>query len=73
MSTTEQVYDFIVDFRRQHQVSPTVREVAAGVGISSTSVVAYHLDKLLEDGRLQRTVPGPRPTRSLVPVEVQRV
>lgn len=70
MSTTDRVYDYIVAFRACHQVSPTVREVAAGVGLSSTSAVAHHLTKLMEEGRLKRTVPG-RPTRSYVPVEVR--
>lgn len=71
MSTTDQVLDFIVQFRARHQVSPTVREVQTGVGISSTSVVSYHLGKLIDQGKLERTVPG-RPTRSLVPTEVRR-
>lgn len=71
MTTTEAVYEFVCSFRAAHEVSPTVREVASGVGISSTSVVAYHLEKLVDDGKLRRSLPG-RSTRSLVPVEVRR-
>lgn len=80
-SRTDRVLEFIRDFRAQRQVSPTIREIGRGVGISSTSVVNYHVDKLLVDGRLRRAVPGRAP-RSLVPsglepfraesVEVQR-
>lgn len=34
--------------------SPTIREICNAVGISSTSVVAYHLNRLARDGEVRR-------------------
>lgn len=33
---------------------PTIREIGRAVGISSTSVVNYHLRKLIRDGEIRR-------------------
>lgn len=38
----------------QHGYPPTIREIGKAVGISSTSVVNYHLNKLKEQGLLER-------------------
>lgn len=37
--------------------SPTIREIGDAVGISSTSVVNYHLARLIRDGEIRR-IPG---------------
>jgi hypothetical protein len=53
--TREKIYDFIIVFKRQHDgISPTLREIAANTGISSTAVVSYHIDKLIIEGRLEK-------------------
>lgn len=46
----------ILDFIRNypHQYSPSIREIAAGVGLSSTSTVHHHLVKLEEKGYIVR-------------------
>lgn len=70
-SRSEEVYQFVVEFRAQHRVSPTMREIARGVGLSSTSVVDYHVQRLIADGRLEQTLPGR--SRALLPTEVRHV
>ena len=50
----EQMIDFIQDFQDEHGYPPTIREIGAAVGISSTSVVNYNLEKLEEQGRIER-------------------
>lgn len=43
--------------RRQIQTGapvPTIREIGDEVGIKSTSVVNYHLNRLVEDGKIKR-------------------
>lgn len=65
-SRTARILEFIRDFRAQYQVSPSVREIGRGVGISSTSVVNYHVGKLVADGQLLRAV-GQGAPRNLVP------
>lgn len=46
----------MLDFIREypHQYSPTVREIGIGVGLSSSSSVQHHLDKLEERGHIER-------------------
>lgn len=51
----EAVFEFIIAFKKSHDGnSPTVREIAEGCGISSTSVVTYYLGRLEEEGRITR-------------------
>ncbi len=49
----------IINFIREHQAErhfpPTVREIGNAVGISSTSVVDYHLKAIERAGRIRRT------------------
>ena len=45
------IFDFIVGYKsRNDGNSPTIREIADGCGISSTSVVSYNLLKLAGEG-----------------------
>ena len=41
-----QILEFIVKFTAEHDYPPTIREIGTNVGISSTSVVNYNLNKL---------------------------
>lgn len=40
------IHTFITEYRQAHAYGPSIRDIAAAVGISSTSQVAYHLDAL---------------------------
>ncbi|MBI3733429.1 MAG: transcriptional repressor LexA [Chloroflexi bacterium] len=46
---------FIREFSRQNGYPPTIREIGKEVGISSTSVVNYNLNKLEKNGLLDRS------------------
>lgn len=48
------VLEFIRDFVARNPYPPTIREIGAGCGISSTSVVDYHLSLLEAEGYLTR-------------------
>ena len=51
----EQVFIYIIDYcRKSSGVPPTVREIQRQLNISSTSMVAFYLDKLAADGRIER-------------------
>lgn len=53
--TQKLVYEFIVAHKRKHDGnSPTIREIQKGCGISSSSVVSYHLQRLEEKGKIRR-------------------
>lgn len=58
---SEAIFAFIVRHKLEHDgVAPTVREILGAVGISSTSVVCYHLALLEEAGRIRRMEGEPR-------------
>ncbi len=66
--------DFILRFREDNGYSPSIREIAAGLGLASTSTVKSMLDKLTAKGELSmisgkaRSVTAPEPACSGVPV-----
>jgi SOS-response transcriptional repressor LexA len=64
--TRERVFSFIVDYKADSGgASPSVREIVRALGLSSTSIVNYHVKALEADGRLVReghhlSIPGER-------------
>jgi len=50
----QRILEFIRQFIKEHDYPPTIREIGAAVGISSTSVVNYHLNVLQERGYIVR-------------------
>lgn len=51
----ENVYSFIKSFSAKHGYPPSVREICAGLKISSTASAYYYLKKLEKDGRLTKS------------------
>ncbi len=51
------VLNFIEDFVEERGLSPTYREIMAGLDLTSVSAVAEHVDNLVEKGVLKKT-PG---------------
>lgn len=60
----QRILDFVHDHLAQHGRSPTIREIAAATGTSSTSVVAYNL-RILERRGLLLASAGNRDFRGL--------
>lgn len=58
--------DFIISFIEQKGYSPSYREIANGLKLSSVATVAQHVDTLVEKGFLEK---GSNSARSLIPVE----
>ena len=50
----ERIISFVAAFVRDKGYPPTIRDIAAGCGLSSTSVVAYNLSKLQQAGYIRR-------------------
>jgi len=50
----QRMYDFIRKFFQENQYPPTIREIGEAADISSTSVVNYNLNKLVEAGLIER-------------------
>ena len=51
------VLDFLQDFTEEKGYSPSYREIQAGLGLSSVSAVAEHIDNMVEKGIVKK-VPG---------------
>ena len=56
------VLEFLQDFTEEKGYSPSYREIQAGLGLSSVSAVAEHIDNLVEKGVLKK---APGAARSL--------
>ena len=54
--------NFVQDFTEEKGYSPSYREIMAGMGLSSVSAVAEHVDNLVEKGVLRK---NPGAARSL--------
>ena len=52
--TQEQILNFITETIREHDRSPTIREIGEEAGISSTNGVRYHLSVLEKLGYIKR-------------------
>ncbi len=63
------IADFVRNFIRERHYAPTIEEIRKGLGISSTSVVKFHLKALMEDGIIGRQ---PDTTREMNVSEVSR-
>jgi repressor LexA len=50
----QHIYEFITKFMNDKGRPPTIREIGAKVGITSTSVVNYNLNILVREGLIQR-------------------
>jgi len=48
------ILDYIQEFSTDNGYPPSIRQIGASVGISSTSVVNYNLNRLVEEGFLDR-------------------
>ena len=51
------VLEFLEDFTEENGYSPSYREIMAGLGLTSVSAVAEHVENLVEKGVLKK-VPG---------------
>jgi repressor LexA len=51
----EKILEFIRAYRTDHGFPPTIREIGRAVGISSTSVVKYNLERLEDKGKIERS------------------
>jgi repressor LexA len=63
----EKILEFFYEFQDANHYPPTIREIGKAVGISSTSVVNYNLNRLEEMGYIERERTVSRGIRLLEP------
>ncbi len=51
-ASEDDVYKFVVSYKREWRNSPTFKEIRDGCGLSSTSVVRSCLDRLVDQGKI---------------------
>ena len=61
------VYDFIKEFIAENGYSPSMRDIQSGIGLSSVSAVAEHINNLVALGALKKS---PGAARSLEVVDL---
>lgn len=52
---SQEIFKFIKDYFEKNHIPPSVREIALRFGFSSTSTVAYYLQKLEKQGFIKRS------------------
>ncbi|GEM_PF-542888 len=62
--TRHLIYDYINDYYTSFGFPPTVREIAAAVGISSTGTIYAHLRSLEKDKLIERDTKRARAIRT---------
>lgn len=53
IKSRDKIYEFIGEYIKNHDYSPTIREICAGVGLRSTSSVYYQLSVLERQERIK--------------------
>lgn len=56
------IIDFINSYREKHEYGPSLHEICAQIGIKSTSLVSYYINKLEAEGYIAR---DPKVSRSI--------
>ena len=69
----KQIIDFIIDFLKANNYSPTYREIMTGLGLSSVSAVAEHIDNLVAKGVLKKTPGSARSLEVLIDAHPETV
>lgn len=54
-NTTTQTYNFIINFIKDYNYPPSIREISSALHLDSTSTVVYHLKKLEQMGKIRRS------------------
>ncbi|ANS04613.1 repressor LexA [uncultured Mediterranean phage] len=57
------VLQFIKKYYKKNNIIPTIREIVSGLGYKSNSIVAFHIDALVDKQYLSRV---PYKNRSLI-------
>lgn len=58
------IYDYVIGYRKKMHFSPSMRQIAEGVGLYSVSTVHKHIHSLIEKGWF---LPPEGKLRSIVP------
>ena len=60
------VYNYILEYRKEKRFSPSMREIADAVGLHSASTIHVHVHSLVDKGWL---LPCDQLKRAIIPVD----
>ena len=60
------VYNYILEYRKEKRFSPSMREIADGIGLHSASTIHVHIHNLVSKGWLY---PCEQMNRTMIPVD----
>ena len=63
----EKILQAIIEYTQEHGYSPTVREIGAMTGLSSTSSLHHHLSVMFENGMIESDCAAGTPRAIRVP------
>ena len=62
----QDVYNYILEYRKEKRFSPSMREIAEGIGLHSASTIHVHVHNLVDKGWL---LPCGQMNRTILPVD----
>ena len=62
----QDVYNYILEYRKEKRFSPSMREIAEGIGLHSASTVHVHIHHQINKGRL---LPSQQLIRTIIPAD----
>lgn len=60
ITTKDMIYNFLIEFIKKNGYAPCLREICAGICLSSTSSVHNHLLALEDEGKIKMKPNSPR-------------
>jgi len=64
----QEVLSFLADFMRKNRASPTLREIAVAIGVSSLATVHEHIENLEQKGFIRKYRAVPRNIEIVTPM-----
>lgn len=61
-----EIYSYILAYRKEKRFSPSMREIAEGIGLHSASTIHVHVHSLVDKGWL---LPCEQLKRAIIPVD----
>ncbi|MBQ6518713.1 MAG: hypothetical protein IJI14_08335 [Anaerolineaceae bacterium] len=66
---SKKIVDFVNEFRETHEYGPSLQEIGEHIGVASTSLLIYYINRLTAEGYIIRDPKVSRSIRVLKPFE----
>ncbi|HEX2905891.1 MAG TPA: hypothetical protein VHO69_03475 [Phototrophicaceae bacterium] len=68
-ASKQRIIDFVIQYRQENDISPTMREITQAIGFQerSSGTTSTYINELIEEGWLKRAVSDPKASRAILP------